>query len=188
MLALAACGGSGSDAGVHHGGADLLAARARLRGRGRREGGHGLLRRRLRRRPAQIRAHLSPGDDFERLTVEDADGRTFTTTSRAKAVDWLVGRHAFDERLRLLSMQVAPGIDANHDAVAGAVSRIASDFSKRDITNRLYDFEGTVNCLRGSISRLQLQAPNRKPARARRALPAAARPCSAGRGPTGNRP
>ena len=106
---------------------------------------------------SRIRARLSPQDDFERLTVDDADGRTFTTTSRTKALDWLVGRHAFDDRLRLLSMQVAPGIDANHDAVAGAVSRVASDFPKRGITNRLYDFEGTINCLRGSISRLQLK-------------------------------
>jgi len=106
---------------------------------------------------ARIRARLSPPDDFERLTVADSDGSTFTTTSRTKALDWLVGRHAFDERLRLLSMQVAPGIDANHDAVAGAASRVASDFPKRGITNRLYDFEGTIACLRGSISRLQLQ-------------------------------
>jgi len=106
----------------------------------------------------QIRAHLSPQSDFARLTVDDSDGRTFTTTSRAKAVDWLVGRHAFSEHERLLNVQVAPGTDENHDSITGTISRSAADFATRGITNRLADFAGSVACLSGTISQLQIRS------------------------------
>ena len=101
---------------------------------------------------AAIARRLSPADDFVRVTVIDLDGRRFSTTARAKAVAYLVSRHAQGERLRLIRLLVAPGVDANHVTVTGAVTRTARD-TGRDVA--IYD--GAVSCVHGSITRWRLR-------------------------------
>ncbi len=102
---------------------------------------------------AAIAKRLSPAGEFVRLTVVDADGRRFTSADRTKAIDYLVSRHRFDQRERLLQLIVAPGVDANHTAVQGVVSRSALDFRTRKIASRVSRFDGAVNCVRESITR-----------------------------------
>jgi hypothetical protein len=101
---------------------------------------------------AAIARHLSPDGEFVRLTVVDAD-RRFTTSDRAKAIAYLVGRHRLEQRERMLQLRVSTGVDANHDSVQGLMTRIALDFRARGITTRLSRFDGAVNCVRKSITR-----------------------------------
>ncbi len=95
---------------------------------------------------------LSPADDFVRLTVIAPDGSRFSTAERAKALDYLVSRHAQGEALRLIRLQVAPGVDANHVTVTGAVTRVARD-SGRDVAV----FDGAVGCVHESVTRWRLR-------------------------------
>ena len=105
----------------------------------------------------RIAARIATGDDFQGLDVEDPDGRSFSTGSRGRAIDYLAGRHRFGERVRLLRQLVAPGADANHDDVQFTLTRTASDFPGRGITNRLARGDGTIDCIHGTISRWHVQ-------------------------------
>jgi hypothetical protein len=101
---------------------------------------------------AALDRSLSPADDFVRLTVEGADGSRFSTADRAKALAYLAGRHAHGERLRLLELAAAQGVDVNHDTVVGTATRTAQDGGRAVVA-----FDGAVNCVTRSISRWRIR-------------------------------
>ncbi len=104
---------------------------------------------------ARLRGYLAP-TDFGTYTVA-SEG--FSTSSTAKALAYLARRHAAGEHVRLLALRVRPGTDANHVEVQVDTTRVARDFPKRGITNRLARVTGTVNCVSRSLSSWDVLGP-----------------------------
>src|SRR5207247_2796801 len=94
--------------------------------------------------------------------VHDGDAaneRRVHLTHRGDALRYFARRHRARERARMISLRVAPGLDANHVLVTLRLTRTAADFPGRGITTRLAAGTGRVSCVTGRVERLLIQGP-----------------------------
>jgi hypothetical protein len=95
--------------------------------------------------------YLAPPSFFQVYATTESDGRKFSTRSRSKALSYLRARIALGERMRLLSLRVAPQ-DVNHVRITFRLTRFAPDFRARAIFTRLTQGAGTIDCAHGRIA------------------------------------
>lgn len=104
------------------------------------------------------RGDLAPPGFFQVYGTNESDGRKFLTRNRAKAVAEIKRRQRFDERQRVISLQVAPE-DINHVRMTFDLTRIADDFIKRGITTRIASGAGTIDCAHGKVAAWVVKGP-----------------------------
>src|SRR5207247_791590 len=80
-------------------------------------------------------------------------------TRRAGVLRYFAERHKLREHVRMISLRVAPGIDANHVLIDFRLTRSARDFPRRGITARLASGTARVNCVTDRVERLLIQGP-----------------------------
>jgi hypothetical protein len=104
------------------------------------------------------RGDLAPPGFFQVYGTNESDGRKLLTRNRAKAVAEIKRRQRFDERQRVISLQVAPE-DINHVRMTFDLTRIADDFIKRGITTRIASGAGTIDCAHGKVAAWVVKGP-----------------------------
>jgi len=80
-------------------------------------------------------------------------------TRRSGVLRYFAERHRLHEHARMISLRVAPGIDANHVLIDFRLTRTAADFPRRGITARLASGTARVNCVTDRVERLLIQGP-----------------------------
>jgi hypothetical protein len=101
-------------------------------------------------------------NDLRLFEVHDGRGsgeRNLSVKTKAKALAYVDSRIAQHEQLRLVNLQVQPADDANHVIVTFTITRLANDFRKRNIPNRVATGDGILNCVNGTIEGLTIQGP-----------------------------
>lgn len=109
---------------------------------------------------AALRRRVSAAPNY---LVHDGSGRRerrVHMTTRRAVLAYYARRARLGEKSRLITLRVAPGIDANHVLVEFRLTRVAHDFPRRGITTRLATATGRVNCVHGTIERLLVQGPS----------------------------
>jgi hypothetical protein len=88
-----------------------------------------------------------------------AKERRVHLTRRSGVLRYFAERHRLRERERMISLRVAPGIDANHVLIDFRLTRTAADFPRRGITGRLAGATARVNCVTDRVERLLIRGP-----------------------------
>jgi hypothetical protein len=96
---------------------------------------------------------------FEVHDGRGAGARNLLVTTKPKALAYLDGRIAQHEQLRLVNLQVHPADDANHAIVTFTITRLADDFRRRNIPNRIATGDGILNCVDGTVEGWSMQGP-----------------------------
>ncbi len=101
-------------------------------------------------------------DDFRLLEVHDGRGageRDVSVRTKAAALRYLDQRIRLHERLRLVNLQVEQADDVNHVLINFTVTRLADDFRRRSIPNRLATGDGVVDCVDANIEGWSIEGP-----------------------------
>jgi hypothetical protein len=109
--------------------------------------------------PAGLKRVVAPRPNY---LVHDGSGRherRVHLTSKPAVLAYFARRHRLGERMRLISMRVAPGADANHVLVDLHLTRVANDFPRRGIVTRLATGAGRVDCVAETIDKLLIRGP-----------------------------
>lgn len=95
---------------------------------------------------------------FQLYATYESDGGKFITRKRAAALAHLRARQAAGERLRVISLRVAPQ-DVNHVRITFEVTRYAPDFGKRRLHGRVANGAGTIDCAHQQVAAWILKGP-----------------------------
>jgi hypothetical protein len=106
-----------------------------------------------------LRRFVAPRPNY---LVHDGSGRherRVHLTSKPAVLAYYARRHRLGEHMRLISMRLAPGADANHVLIDLQLTRVANDFPRRGITSRLASGAGRVDCVGETIDKLLIRGP-----------------------------
>ncbi len=110
----------------------------------------------------RVAAQKLLADDLRLFEVHDGRGRGerhFLARTKAKAMRYVDERIRHHERLRLVNLQVQPADDNNHVLVTFTLTRLADDFRRRGIPNRVAQGDGVVDCVEGNLEGWSVQGP-----------------------------
>ena len=101
---------------------------------------------------------VAPTSMFQLYATYESDGGKFITRKRAVALAQLRARQAAGEKLRLISLRVAPQ-DINHVRVTFELTRFAPDFGPRKIHGRVANGAGTIDCAHQKVAAWIVKGP-----------------------------
>jgi hypothetical protein len=101
-------------------------------------------------------------NDLRLFEVHDGRGageRGLIVKTKPKALAYLNSRIAQHESQRLVNLQVQPADDANHVLITFTITRLADDFRRRGIPNRIATGDGILDCVDGTVEDWTIQGP-----------------------------
>lgn len=101
---------------------------------------------------------LAPPSFFQVYASYESDGRAFVSRKRAKAMAHLRLRRMLGELDRLIELRVSPQ-DVNHVRITFRTTRYAPDFAKRGVRGRLAAGGGTIDCAHGKVAAWAQRGP-----------------------------
>jgi hypothetical protein len=101
---------------------------------------------------------LAPPGFFQVYATYESDGGKFVTRKRAAALARIRAREAAGEKLRLISLRVAPQ-DFNHARATVTLTRFAPDFGPRKLHGRVARGAATIDCAHQKVAAWVVKGP-----------------------------